>query len=192
MPPKNPGWHVVHNKGGGDCLFHAVAQALNTTPALAGNKTVNALQLRALVATSILQAGSHGMPHGRAARNALTNWMQMLSAGLSAEAPHASGVYPHWLKQRGKFTTNDLAVMQRAMLNRDLYWGDEYAIGVIERHFGCALLIYDSDMQRQGHAVAHVPRFYIPLQLCNANNTSGAHYTLLTYNGASILNSIPK
>jgi len=111
--------------------------------------------------------------------------MKMVEAGMGDEVPHAVCVYDAYLKQRKMLTQANLHALYTTMMNSSLYWGDEYAIQVIERAYKCCLLIYAPTGQRMGHHVtSHVPAFYIPLLY------DGGHYTQLKHHGVSVLSEI--
>jgi len=116
---------------------------------------------------------------------ALVAWMKMVEAGLGGEVPHAVGVYGAYVKQGNRLTQGNLHTLYTAMMDSSLYWGDEYAIQVIERAYRCCLLIYAPSGQRVGHHVtSHVPQFYIPLMY------NGTHYAQMKHNGRSMLGEI--
>lgn len=167
-------WVAVPTPGNGDCLFHAVAAALRE--GLRG--TASHTALRQLVARTVLQPD-------RAAAAALTTWMGMVEAGMGAEVPHALCVYGAYLRQGRRFTAADLHALYHSMMDSRRYWGDEYAIQVLERAYKCCLLIYAPDGTRMGHVTSHVPDFYVPLLY------DGGHYSQLRHCGRSVLGAIP-
>lgn len=168
-------WVAVPTPGNGDCLFHAVSRALRE----GGVATTSHSALRQLVARSVLQPG-------RQALSAMTAWMGMVQAGMGAEVPHALAVYPSYVRQGRRLTPANLHALYAAMMDPRLYWGDEYAIQVLERAFRCCLLIYAPDGTRLGHhTTSHVPAFYVPLLY------DGGHYSQLRHCGRSVLAAIP-
>lgn len=187
-----PGWELIPTAGGGDCLFHACAAALTEAASLAtkaetingpeaGNKIhVTAAHLRHLVARSIMTPTPTVL-------STLATWMQLIEAGLHEDAPQAASVYQRYLAQGKKLTRADLCCVAQAMLDPGIYWGDEYAIDVIQRTFNCAILVYNRNMVRQGHRdIPDSVNFYIPMLYNND------HYDLLRYMGRSILYTIPQ
>jgi len=166
-------WEVLETPGNGDCFFHSIANALRREKGI----NVNHMSLRHTVAKTML------MPD-RNALSAIATWMQMISAGLGSEVQHAVPIFPHFRK-RGNILKSHLHLLYGNMLNSQLYWGDEYAIKVIERTFQCCILVYTPDMKRLTHVTCVIPQFYIPLFY------DGNHYSLMKYNGKSVINHIP-
>ena len=168
------GFCVVPTPGDGDCLFYAVSRALRERR----RATLSHIGVRQLVARTVLDPDHF-------TQAALVSWMNMVEAGLGVEVPHAVGVYGAYLKQRKRLSNADLHALYTAMMDSSKYWGDEYAIQVIERAYRCCLLIYAPDGKRVGHHVtSHVPQFYIPLMY------DGTHYSQLRYHGQSVLTEI--
>lgn len=167
-------WVIVPTPGDGDCLFYAVSRALRE-----GHKsTISHIGLRQLVARTVLDPNNF-------TQAAMVSWMTMVEAGLGCEVPHAVPVYGAYLRQRKKLTRANLHELYTAMMDASLYWGDEYAIQVIERAYRCCLLIYSRTGQRIGHHVtSHVPSFYIPLLFENK------HYSQMKVYGQSVLHDI--
>lgn len=169
------GWSLVHTAGGGDCLFHACAAALTE----ASGVHVTASHLRRLVAQSITQPT-------QAVLSTLTTWMELVDAGMQEDVPQAVAIHPQFLAQGRKLTRADLFRVAQAMMDPGIYWGDEYAIDVLQRTFHCGILVYDRHMVRHGHDAPTGAQFYIPLLYHRE------HYDLLRYRGRSALASIPQ
>lgn len=167
-------WELIPTAGGGDCLFHACAAALTE----ASDIPVTATHLRRLVSQSVI------IPTERVL-STLGTWMQLVEAGMGQDVPQALPVFPRYLAQGRKLTMADLHRVSQAMMDPATYWGDEYAIDVLQRTFGCGLLVYDRNMTRHGHAPPEKAQFYIPLMY------SRFHYDLLRYKGRSTLTKIP-
>jgi hypothetical protein len=168
-------WEAVPTPGNGDCLFHALAAALRESDKATASHTA----LRQVVARTMLAPS-------RATEAALVAWMSMVEAGLGDEVPHAAPLAAAYHRQGRRFTRADLHTLYARMLDPRLYWGDEYAIRVLERAYGCCVLIYAPDGTRLGHHLTcHVPAFYVPLLY------DGGHYTQLRYGGRSALDAIP-
>jgi len=167
-------WELIPTAGGGDCLFHACAAAL----AEASGMHVSATHLRRLVAQSITSPTPSVL-------STLETWMLLVEAGMGADVPQAVPVFRRYLAQGRKLTRADLCRVSQAMMSPAIYWGDEYAINVLQHTFHCGLLVYDRHMVRHGHAVPPEAKFFIPL-LYDMN-----HYDLLRYGGRTTLASIP-
>jgi hypothetical protein len=169
------GWELVHTAGGGDCLFHACAAALTEISGVA----VTATHLRRLVAQSITSPTESVL-------STLSTWMELVDAGMAEDVPQATCVHKQFLAQGRKLTRADLFRVAQAMMDPGIYWGDEYAIDVLQRTFNCGILVYDRRMVRHGHDAPTQAKFYIPLLYHRE------HYDLLRYQGRSTLTSIPQ
>lgn len=168
-------WTIVPTAGDGDCLFHAIAGALSE----ALGQRLSHRHLRAVVARTILT------PTPKTAAT-ITAWMNMVAAGMGDEVPHVpSDMFRKWMRHNGKCTPADLQRLFTHMMQPHLYWGCEYAINVLEAHFKCCILVYDGEWRRQIHITPHEPLFFIPVMY------EGEHYSLLQFNGRSILYAVP-
>ncbi|HEY9249649.1 MAG TPA: hypothetical protein VIO38_10975, partial [Rariglobus sp.] len=119
----------------GDCLFHSVRLCLLSV-ARDPSRAPTSAQLREVVARTVLD------PNDRAALAAMSTWRSVLLA--SAASPDLARDYAHaraLLADSPPFALRTRRRVYEAMRDGGAYWGDDYALGVLERFTGIAIAV---------------------------------------------------
>ena len=159
--------------GDGDCLFHSIEKCLggsrfqHMTPKL----------MRSLVSRSVLRPRIFDRIV-LDTDNVIETWMNMYRSGIQHEVLHVAGAVK-LNKKATDLKQADLEDMAEKMMDKSLYWGDEYAIAFLEKLLNVRfLVIHDGDPAKRGtDKVQRYPLFYILLYLRDG------HYEPLSCDG---------
>jgi hypothetical protein len=132
-------FRLVRTVADGDCLFHSVHLCMLSVAGERARVPTSA-QLREAVARTALDR------HDGRATAALESWRAALAAGdrdLCRDYAHARPL----LCDSPPFSDRSRRRVYEAMRDRRVYWGDEYAIDVLERILGVRILVVSPDRQ---------------------------------------------
>lgn len=182
-----PALQVLPNAGGGDCLFHSVAQACNAYRGAAAADlnhhlaalhlipaAVTAQQLRAMTYAVFLQPSPE-------TDTILSKWVRMAS-GCDAELATEYGQARVLANKRvDRLTSQDRAELYMACMERAVCWGDETALNIMERllRIRCIVLC-DGRVQIRQHG--GYPDGFTPI-VFTALRLRGNHYEALGVDG---------
>ena len=123
----------------GDCLFHSILRCIKDVPFLSGVYT-SAHQLRERVALAILSDPR--------AETFLRGWIELHQQAkqhkeieMLMETMHVEHVYKD-------LTTADKYVAAMTMLDKQKYWGEEFALLTLEECLGVRFIVVDSHTNR--------------------------------------------
>ena len=178
----DPGFAIIRNRGGGDCLFHSVGAAVGATVAeLRGIVAAQASQEEYEVKRDLYQSAIDDLP-GVRARLARTvdpaerRELAVLARNLTTDVR----IY-RWMAG-----VSSLAEYRRRLATRG-NWGDAEAVGHLESALGVKLLLL-SRCGSSGMAYVNtfVPPGFNPSRYILIAYDDGAHYQLVTYNETRI------
>ncbi len=142
------GYALVQTRGNGDCLFESVSVALST--AMRG-RPYTPTHLRKAVARTVTDASD------RRASAALSAWRSMLEGAVRSSDDHDDGemlrqvahAYPLLFDADppGPRTRKEVS---RLMLDPAVYWGDQYAVEVLERCLDVRIVVLVPSAWEQG------------------------------------------
>lgn len=160
---------------GGECLFDSVRLVLESE----GIHT-NIQELRRLVASTVLDL------QDAQATEAIVNWKMYYLSDLRQEFMHVHNVV-RTDEPPNIVTVNDRRMIFSNMLSPNLYWGDEYALRIMEREFKVTFLVFRDTRHKPVYAVNHEPGWqfshYILLFL------AGCHYNPVSLNGKFLIDN---
>lgn len=174
-------YFLMSTASNGDCLFHSIHLGLLSII----KQAYTSYELRSAVASSVLESS----PEVNAT---LQNWRELLYMGIKEAQPEVIQEYQHarcLLREQPPFSHDCRENLRRDMLSPTKYWGDQYAIMVLERLLNVKLVIlkksklmrrenapdyYTSDIQLGVEQTSQFnPKWFIVLIL------DGAHFTPL-------------
>ena len=139
---------VVRTAGNGDCLFHSVRLCLLSV--MSRSRAPTSAQLREAVARTVLDRRDHR------ATAALGVWRDVLAGAVALGDADVWRDYAHaraLLSDQPPFERSSRRAVYDAMCQSDVYWGDDYALQVLERITGMALVVV-GPMARTMHSAA--------------------------------------
>lgn len=162
-----PRLEIYHTEDRGDCLFDSVRIVLQSERIYTTNQ-----ELRRIVADTVLDLSD------RDATSAIQLWKMSYMAGMAAEFQHVRNVVRQG-EDPAMITINDRRLIFSNMLCPNLYWGDEYALRIMEREFHVVFLLF-TDLRLKpvvplDHEPNHQFTHYIMLYL------SRIHYQPVSY-----------
>jgi hypothetical protein len=167
-------YFMMRTANNGDCLFHSVHLCLMT---VMGRKAYTTYELRLAVANTVMKEENRKITH------ILDSWRSLLAYANKENDSEIQRDYKHaepLLRDEPPFSTSTRADLRDNMLDVGTYWGDEYAIQILERLMKIKFLILKRmKIGRRfvvrgqfgvNHQTSFEPLWYIILVL------EGAHY----------------
>lgn len=138
------GYHTLSTTSNGDCLFHAVHLALLTP---LGREAYTSFELRHNVARTVLnERDAIALAAMHAWREALRlcgeDQVLLLEYGFALPLSH--------LKNDREIDTHTRQKLFVNMLDPRIYWGDQYAICVLQRLLNVRIVVFEDGVQMRG------------------------------------------
>lgn len=130
------GFCLLQTIENGDCLFHSVHLCLLSIPS--AEEPYTSLELRGWVASTILEEDNSQV------LQVLEQWKTILQSSIEQGDYELQSEYRHaipLLSDNSPFSTDTRKKIYQIMFNPNIYWGDQYAILVLEKSLNIKFLI---------------------------------------------------
>ena len=170
-------------RGGGECFFNSLAQILQSEhDRLPDNlrKYTDTKTLRRIVATTVCKLDNEVVDR------CVYSWWQLVNDAKRENNLELLKEYAHarcliGVSESDINNQNVREALSRAMMQPPLYWGDEYALRIIQQVFGMRIHVYDAQLGQWRHPVCDVES-RTPTYVCGLL-LKGCHYEPLSFDG---------
>lgn len=140
-------WKVIDNRGGGDCLFLAIAGIFNNELINNGSIANNPFAYDYYTNETLRLAVAHGITNDEIDRWDVHRRIENIDESdprTTDDDKEYKQQYAFLLDERGRWIGNDYTAVRNAIRTRGRYWGDQTAIIILERIFRIKFIIIDT------------------------------------------------